>query len=255
MNFLGDRKVVFKHHRNNNIGDFWSCPAHYYSFGEEIYSAVRDVAPQADLLIAGGGTILTGVLSPAAKFARREKPAVLWGVGGMNVARLTLDQMFDIEHMSLLGSRDIWDHDIFDFVPCVSCKSELFDRDYEVKHEIVYYKHSLKGARLSLMPEVPISVNHDGSLEEAIEFIGSAETVVTSSYHGVYWAMLLGKKVACAPFGTKFDRFEHAPFMVDEHTPQNEILKNAVDFSKLGLLERYRDLNDSFAHKVAGLVG
>ena len=33
------------------------------------------------------------------------------------------------------------------------------------------------------------------TFEKAIEFIGSGDVVVTNSYHGAYWGLLLGKKV------------------------------------------------------------
>lgn len=33
------------------------------------------------------------------------------------------------------------------------------------------------------------------NLETAVSFLGSSEVVLTTSYHGLYWATLLGRKV------------------------------------------------------------
>ena len=33
------------------------------------------------------------------------------------------------------------------------------------------------------------------NLEQMVEFIGTSETIVTNSYHAMYWAILLKRKV------------------------------------------------------------
>lgn len=35
----------------------------------------------------------------------------------------------------------------------------------------------------------------EASLPEIAAFLGSGETVITNSYHGAYWALLLGRRV------------------------------------------------------------
>ena len=45
-----------------------------------------------------------------------------------------------------------------------------------------------------------------------LEFLGSSEVVVTSAYHGLYWATLLGRKVVVANmFSSKFAAFPYPP--------------------------------------------
>ena len=50
-------------------------------------------------------------------------------------------------------------------------------------------------------------------MEKVLDFLGSGETVLTSSYHGVYWATLLGRKVLAFPFSSKFYTLKHKPNM------------------------------------------
>jgi len=42
------------------------------------------------------------------------------------------------------------------------------------------------------------------NLDEVIAYIASGATVVTSSYHSMYWGFLLGRNFVSVPFGSKF---------------------------------------------------
>ncbi|MGB0843298.1 MAG: hypothetical protein ACPGVN_00975 [Alphaproteobacteria bacterium] len=92
--------------------------------------------------------------------------------------------------------------------------------------------------------------NGGSSAQAAIDFIGSGKTVVTSSYHGVYWAQLLGRKVVCLPYNNKFETFQHQPTFADE-TNWEAALSTAIQTDPL--LEEYRSLNKAFATQVEKL--
>ena len=85
--------------------------------------------------------------------------------------------------------------------------------------------------------------------KQAIDFIASGETVVTSSYHGVYWAQLMGRKVICIPFNDKFTTFQHAPTIAESDNWPSHV-RRAMGTQPL--LDEYRALNISFAQKVEG---
>ncbi len=88
--------------------------------------------------------------------------------------------------------------------------------------------------------------------KQVLEFIAKGETVVTSSYHGVYWAQLLGRKVICVPYGEKFRTFQHLPTYAEPEDWQGIVrLASQTD----PLLEQYRQLNLQFAKKVSKLWG
>ena len=51
--------------------------------------------------------------------------------------------------------------------------------------------------------------NGSGDLNGALAFLASGETVITSTYHGAYWGLMLGRKVIVVPWATKFLGFRH----------------------------------------------
>jgi hypothetical protein len=99
------------------------------------------------------------------------------------------------------------------WVPCVTCMSPLFDQSYAVKHEVVVFANrGLKGNSQYIPKNFDPSLifgNLRHSMAEIIAFLGSAETVVTSSFHGAYWATLLGRKVVAIPTSSKFYGLMH----------------------------------------------
>jgi exopolysaccharide biosynthesis predicted pyruvyltransferase EpsI len=103
------------------------------------------------------------------------------------------------EHMS---HSVMWRHGL-DAVPCPSCMSDLFDRQYETRHERCWYEN-VDILPLPGEPGSPKKSNTCISMEDAISFLASAETVITSSYHGAYWASLLGREVVLVGHRGKF---------------------------------------------------
>ena len=82
--------------------------------------------------------------------------------------------------------------------------------------------------------------------------LATAETVVSSSYHGVYWAMLLGKKVIALPFNAKFYGFRYDMPMETVKDLDLHKIKSAPKFD--GFLEECRELNREFAGDVGELL-
>ena len=171
----------------------------------------------------------------------------MWGVGRAGLGKPDYNgYAAALERLSLVGVRDFGTK--FDFVPCVSCLHYAFDNGPDPEHDLVIYEH--RHHPISGPGGIPRLRNDCSSAEEAIGFLASGRTVVTSSYHGAYWAMLLGRRVAIIPpWSAKFHRFEKAPGVwTDGDLSQAE--RVAVDYSAEGLLERYRDLNRRFHGRV-----
>ena len=147
-------------------------------------------------------------------------PRILWGAG-INSRDKECDA-YSIEYpdylnsFHLVGIRD-WNTD-YRWVPCASCMHSAFDNEYEIKNEFVWFEHKkrlIDTKYFDILPS-PRLLNTGQNIEQIIEFLGSAETVITNSYHGVYWATLLNRKVVCVPWGNKFNMFKHPPIMANE---------------------------------------
>ncbi len=91
--------------------------------------------------------------------------------------------------------------------------SPLFDEDYKVTREAVLFVNANEGIRTRFQVAVGLQpfMKNDRPMAEIVAFLGSAEVIVTDSYHGVYWGTLLGRKVVAVPYSSKFYGFRHPP--------------------------------------------
>lgn len=199
-------KVLGLHIRDTkNAGDRWSCPLEYFDFaGHEALAADMRAPPdcQPDAVIYGGGSIT------ASPDFRRWPGALMvaWGVGH-HERRAPWDGAMVAEHRRAAGLCDLYfsrdEVPGIEHVPCASCMHPVFDEATGPVHAEVRYSAS---RRVDVSDGIaPHMTNEDGSIEEAVRFLASGETVVTSSYHGAYWASLLGRKVRVVSWGSKFD--------------------------------------------------
>lgn len=197
-------KVLALHIRDTkNAGDRWSCPLDHLGLGCEVVFGDMRQPPRCepDLVVYGGGSITA---SPDFH-ARWGCPVVAWGVGHnerINPSHEAMQREHDraAALCALYFPRDrVEGHE---WVPCASCLHPVFDEPHPVPvHEVVRYSAA---RRITVEGDGPHMTNEDGSIEDAVRFLASGETVVTSSYHGAYWARLLGRKVRMIEWGTKF---------------------------------------------------
>jgi len=70
-----------------------------------------------------------------------------------------------------------------------------------------------------------------GNLKEILTVIKRHKTVITNSYHGAYWATLLGKKVIVKPWGTKFNYFKwKMPFLNEDNSNLEYCFDTATNY-------------------------
>ena len=215
-----------------NVGDANCSPLQYLLNGQmlKINSDLSHLKSD-DVLIVGGGA----VISPMRKYSTKAVK-IAWGVGNTN--RNTKTVWHNPNGFALYGCRD--DVGVGDYVPCVSCLSPLFDkyREQNPEHDAVVYGHKLVS---------PLKGEHylDNScmdFERVIKFLASGEKIITSSYHGMYWGLLLGRKVSVKPFGAKFYHLRWKAGFDGEFNDAPEALAEA------------RALNQAFAEKVLAYV-
>src|SRR5690606_21033089 len=90
----------------------------------------------------------------------------------------------------------------------------LFDkyRDKAPTKTVGYYQH--KHSRFGAHGDGLIMTNNGDDLESKLSFIADHEYIVSNTYHGVYWATLLNRKVLCLPFKSGLFSFKHKPLYV-----------------------------------------
>lgn len=222
------------HLSNNNVGDRYCRPWRYCSDllpqpHRLIELGTTDPALKAlagEWVILGGGGMLhpwvwNEVVLPLLSNGNR---VVAWGIGhhhdGVHAyqERLESDWGRSVEHygeqyapgrFALCGYRDAVPG--LPYAPCCTCMDPAFDGTPAHDLEAVIYEHgALPPIAIRGFPRM--SNVGSASLAEVAAFLGRARTVITNSYHGTYWATLLGCRVVIyEPWCTKFSllRYPH----------------------------------------------
>jgi polysaccharide pyruvyl transferase WcaK-like protein len=135
-----------------------------------------------------------------------------------------------------------------EYVPCVSCLHPIFDQKFTITNEvgIVFHKDTLRKENITKKYQDFATSSNTTNLEELIQFIGSADNIITDSYHTMYWAMLMKKKVIAIPNSTKFYDFKHQP-IISNFDEALQYLNKGTTYD--GLLQECRALNHKFAEK------
>ena len=130
----------------------------------------------------------------------------------------------------------------------------LIDKNYRIKNDIIWYEHKkqlIKSTHFGSKP-IPRYINSGANMEQTIELLGSANTIITNSYHGAYWGTLLGKKVIVAgPWSSKFHTLKHRVTFIN---PQDnyEYLLDGIETHPEALQE-CRDANNNHWQKIQQL--
>lgn len=199
-------RAAYSHFKDTlNAGDRASCPRQYFDLPEGMIVNIGEPLLGVDVAIYGGGAVARALWD-----IERRDPDILriaWGVGGT-------ERRSKISHhkphgFALYGSRD-WPADPIEWVPCVSCMSPLFDRSYKIERDAVLFFNA--DPRIP-RPDIDLpAMSNQNSFSDIVVFLGSAETIVTNSYHGSYWATLLGRKsVIVGAYSSKFYGYRFRP--------------------------------------------
>ncbi|WP_367957678.1 polysaccharide pyruvyl transferase family protein [Aquibium pacificus] len=186
----------------------------------------------------------------------RNGPLIAWGIGeSLNIDRqggVVLPYHGPLpDYLSsfdLVGLRD-WGTQ-YPWAPCPSCLLARFDEPPEIsRHEIVVYEHKRIPVPIEGLPRLS---NNGSDIEKVLSFLASAEVVITNSYHGAYWATLLGRRVVAIPNMSKMYRLRHAPVL-----SVAERWRRAVDLAEPypKALAECRSATLDFYDKVLTLIG
>lgn len=224
----------------------------------------RSKIRQADAIIVGGGGLL-GIefFAPSLRLLFAEKartcPIVLWGAGhnSWTIADWRkLKYKIDLSGLpfDLVGIRDF--DQGYDWVPCASCMSPLFDElaNAPAKRDIGLFVHegTVNNPKFNAMLPRDIELfANDSDFESVVTYLSESDTILTDSYHGMYWATLLGKKVVAFPTSSKF---YDSKFPVPLCAPQDwkRFLPLAIRYPSS--LSECRQANVGFAEKVKAIV-
>jgi len=215
----------FVHNRNTeNIGDLTCGPEDYFQFGEwenvhlpveETWGGLRLPVRCRHYILGGGGLFFNWNRDHLYRYCKDFQSIIIWGAGlnddNPNVRSDAYPQWLK-GATKLVGVRDYIGG--LRWVPCPSCMSPAFDKKREIKRDFVIYEHP--GKEIRFKSDIPrVSGDKPPTLEHALDYLGEAETILTSSYHGAYWGTLLGRKVIMWSWSSKFLFMKHQQQLFD----------------------------------------
>jgi len=113
-------------------------------------------------------------------------------IGDWRTSPADYESRYPLDRLAMASVRDAGTR--FEYVPDSSCASAVFDRDYAIEHRaVVYGQGALDPIAIEGLPTILNTWEYP--FEQIAAFLGSGECVITNSYHGAYWALLLGRKV------------------------------------------------------------
>lgn len=246
--------VVFQHLRDTkNLGDRWCSPYDWLSWPSDYQAKdIREPGQQYELSIIGGGKIFGGLKGFSGVQHGAGQRNIAWGVSTVQSFPISPKYAFARRICDLVGTRD-WGDRRFTWAPCASCMAPHFDEPPEAQHDVVFYFHGGKTVEQGIVipNDIPSLSNNAASLDEALSFIGSGKTVVSNSYHGVYWALLMGRKVLCVPFSNKFNNYRKAPAYAQS---KDWISKIETAVCHPEMLALCREATFSFEKKVKAVI-
>lgn len=140
-------------------------------------------------------------------------PKYVWGAGHNDSAETEKVKYSKfLSEYRAVGIRDYQESSRYEWVPCASCMHPALRGNYPIKNDVIWFEHKKQLIKDFGNDPIPRFVNSGANIEQTIELLGSANIILTNSYHGAYWGTLLGKRVVVIDsWSTKFTMMKHRP--------------------------------------------
>jgi hypothetical protein len=183
-------------------------------------------------------------------------PKFIWGAGHNG----STDELERIKYSKFMGDyryvglRDYFpDGGRYDWAPCASCMHPALRTDYAIKNDVIWFEHKKQMVKDFGDDSIPRFVNTGSNIEQTIELLGSANIILTNSYHGAYWGTLMGKRVVVVDsWSTKFHLMKHRPAFANKKTPWREAVEHATVYQ--GAIDECRQATQAAWAKIQGML-
>ena len=165
-------------------------------------------------------------------------PRFVWGAGhngedpGIEFAKIRWPRAFS--KFKLVGIRDFDPASRYRWTPCASCMHPAFDKKYEIKNDVIWFEHKKQMIKDFGTDPIPRFVNTGNNMDQTIELLGSANTILTNSYHGAYWGTLLKKKVILVGgmWSSKFKFMKYPPITISKKESWKDVVDKATIYDQ-----------------------
>jgi len=272
--YLNNEKLIINIFRQNtdNVGDRYCAPYIYDNFKnyivitsdiykfDEIYGKI-DLNEDVIFIIGGGGLLNclnewnNTLMNIFTKYPNNK--IIIYGAGLNTISAnpsINKNIMECIPTNALIGLRDYLQDSKYIFNPCVSCMHPCFEKKYITTQKYGFYLHheqtTVKSdTELTLTDNTGFKIigklmkNDEKNIDNVLNFLGSSEIIITNTYHGVYWGMLLNKKVILLQItSTKFNNMKYKPVLYSGNFEKD--LDKCIIYPNM--LQECRTLNKEF---------
>lgn len=164
-------------------------------------------------------------------------PRVVWGAGYNSETNVTDPTKIawprSLANYKLVGVRDYGTQ--YPWVPCASCMHPALEKKYSIKNDIIFFEHKkqlIKSTEFG-SDSIPRFINSGSNVEQTIELLGSANIILTNSYHGAYWGTLLGKRVMLVGgiWSSKFNFLKHSVPIIEKKEDWRKMIDHSVFYN------------------------
>lgn len=179
-----------------------------------------------------------------------DAPRIIWGAGINSDDDLEFHEIRwpkSFIRYQKIGIRDFHTSAKFEWVPCASCMHPALQKSYSIKNEIIFFEHKKQLIKSSEFgsDSIPRFINSGSNIEQTIELLGSANIILTNSYHGAYWGTLLKKKVILVgSWSSKFKWFKFRPRFLERKESWQDVVDEVVIYENA--LDECRQKNLNF---------
>ena len=190
------------------------------------------------------------IASTLEKIPEKTGPKYVWGAGhNDSVDAEKIKYSRALSEYRAVGIRDDVEDSRFDWVPCASCMLPSLRGNYPIKNDVIWFEHKKQLIKNFGNDSIPRFVNSGSNIDQTIEILGSANIILTNSYHGAYWGMLLGKRVVVVDsWSTKFSLMKHKPAFNNKKISWQEAAESAQIYQ--GALDECIDATQKFWERI-----
>lgn len=180
-------------------------------------------------------------------------PRYVWGAGHNGEAVAVTEELprypKAFSEYTAIGIRDYNEKSKYEWVPCASAMHPALTKNYSIKNDIIWFEHKKQLLKDFGNDSIPRFINSGSNIDHTIELLGSANIILTNSYHGAYWGTLLKKRVVVVgPWSNKFQFMKHAPAMPGKRESWQDALGRAITYPDA--LAECRTANENFWNRI-----
>lgn len=176
-------------------------------------------------------------------------PRFVWGAGHNGEGDAQFENIRwpkSFSKYKLIGIRDFHEKSRFPWVPCASCMHPALNEKYPIKNDVIWFEHKKQLIKDFGTDPIPRFINSGNNIEQTIELLGSANIILTNSYHGAYWGTLLKKRVIIVggAWSSKFKWLKHQLVICDKKEDWKEALDRSIVYDDS--LEECRSITEKW---------